>query len=178
MATPLAQADVICNTSSGGREKSSKAASITLCPVDRGLYALERAQQLLTDPTSVERPAHDRRELRTARAWGVLEAPRGTLIHHYWVDEKRDAGKGEPHRGHGGHNNPCHEPRRRGSSAEHFPGGAVTEGMLNRVEMGDPGLRPMPVVLNPCRGSDAVLVEVRGPKNELLEQHQRPSPPA
>ena len=51
------------------------------------LYAIERARQLLEDPDILST------EIRT-NAWpvnregvGVIEAPRGTLWHHYWVDE-------------------------------------------------------------------------------------------
>ncbi|HTS17608.1 MAG TPA: Ni/Fe hydrogenase subunit alpha [Verrucomicrobiae bacterium] len=51
------------------------------------LYAIERARQLLEDPDILST------EIR-ANAWpvnregvGVIEAPRGTLWHHYWVDE-------------------------------------------------------------------------------------------
>jgi len=51
------------------------------------LYAVERAQELLENDEIVGKDVRVKAERRPGEGIGVIEAPRGTLIHHYWVDE-------------------------------------------------------------------------------------------
>ena len=53
-----------------------------------GLYAVERAGQLLDDPEILSHEIRTNGRVTHRQGVGVLEAPRGTLWHHYWVDEK------------------------------------------------------------------------------------------
>jgi NAD-reducing hydrogenase large subunit len=65
---------------------------------------------------------------------GVIEAPRGTLIHHYWVDES-----GKILRANlivaTGHNNLAMNRAAHEVAKEYIKNGKVTEGILNRVEV-------------------------------------------
>jgi NAD-reducing hydrogenase large subunit len=97
------------------------------------LYALERIEQLLADPDILDRHVRAFAGVNNLEGIGVAEAPRGTLIHHYRVNE------------HGlitwtnlviatGHNNLA---MNRGvlQVAKRFVNGTqLSEGMLNRVE--------------------------------------------
>lgn len=97
------------------------------------LYALESIAQLLDDPDILSTRVRAHAEPNNLEGIGVAEAPRGTLIHHYKIDED------------GlvtwanliiatGHNNLA---MNRGvlQVARHFVDGArLQEGMLNRVE--------------------------------------------
>jgi NADH:ubiquinone oxidoreductase subunit E len=97
------------------------------------LYALERIGQLLDDPDILNTRVRAHAEPNNLEGIGVAEAPRGTLLHHYKIDE------------HGlivwanliiatGHNNLA---MNRGvfQVARHFVDGErLQEGMLNRVE--------------------------------------------
>ncbi|MBN1517679.1 Ni/Fe hydrogenase subunit alpha [Candidatus Sumerlaeota bacterium] len=98
------------------------------------LYAAERIQQLINDP---EITSQDIRTIPTAtpkRGIGIVEAPRGTLFHHYETDEK-------------GILNMVNlivatqnNAARMAMSVENaakglIHGGNVDEGMLNKVEM-------------------------------------------
>jgi NAD-reducing hydrogenase large subunit len=96
------------------------------------LYALERMEVLLSDPTILEKHVRATAGVNLLEGVGVIEAPRGVLIHHYKVNEE------------GaivwanlivatGHNNLA-IGRSVQQVAEHFIDGTkLQEGMLNRV---------------------------------------------
>jgi coenzyme F420-reducing hydrogenase alpha subunit len=50
------------------------------------VYAIERAAALLEAPLDVENP-HVAYTPRDGEGWGLVEAPRGPLIHHYVVEK-------------------------------------------------------------------------------------------
>jgi F420-non-reducing hydrogenase large subunit len=52
------------------------------------LYAAERMQELANDPEIGEPVVRTLSEAVPSEGVGVVEAPRGTLIHHYWTDER------------------------------------------------------------------------------------------
>jgi NAD-reducing hydrogenase large subunit len=97
------------------------------------IYALERMQQLLNDPdicstdiTVVAKPAQ-------AQGVGVIEAPRGTLIHHYWVDANGRVEKANLIVA-TGHNNLAMNRGVLSVAKKYVKGSELQEGMLNRVE--------------------------------------------
>ena len=51
------------------------------------MYALERMQQLLDDPAILGTKVRATAGVNNLEGIGVIEAPRGTLIHHYKVDD-------------------------------------------------------------------------------------------
>ena len=51
------------------------------------LYALERAEELLRDERICGTDIKVTAPPKNRQGVGVIEAPRGTLIHHYWVDK-------------------------------------------------------------------------------------------
>ncbi len=97
------------------------------------IYALERIEQLLEDrdlcstETLVSaRPANE-------QGVGVIEAPRGTLFHHYWVDsggrvEKVNLIVAT------GHNNLAMNHAVKAVAQKYVHANKLQEGMLNRVE--------------------------------------------
>ena len=97
------------------------------------LYGLERIQQLLDDPAILSKHVRAFAGPNNFEGIGVSEAPRGTLIHHYKVDEEGlmlDANLIIAT----GHNNLA---MNRGvfQVAKHYVDGRkLNEGMLNRVE--------------------------------------------
>ena len=50
-------------------------------------YALERMQQLLDDPAILSSKVRAHAGVNSPEGVGMIEAPRGTLIHHYKVDD-------------------------------------------------------------------------------------------
>jgi len=97
------------------------------------IFAIERMRQWLGDPIILDPHVRARARVNRNEGIGVAEAPRGTLIHHYRIDD------------HGqitwcnfiiatGHNNLAMNRGVR-QVAEHFvDGNKLEEGMLNRVE--------------------------------------------
>lgn len=51
------------------------------------LYAAERAKDLLSDPEILSHDVRIPAMRRGGEGVGVVEAPRGTLFHHYWADD-------------------------------------------------------------------------------------------
>jgi NAD-reducing hydrogenase large subunit len=97
------------------------------------LYALERAEHLLKDDricsTDIRVAANPTRE----EGVGVVEAPRGTLIHHYWVDRHGTIKKANLIVA-TGHNNMAMNHSVLLVAKEYIHNGHVEEGILNRVE--------------------------------------------
>jgi NAD-reducing hydrogenase large subunit len=50
------------------------------------LHAIERIEQLMSDPELFDESIQARASLNRREGIGSCEAPRGTLFHHYWVD--------------------------------------------------------------------------------------------
>ncbi len=99
------------------------------------LYAAERMLELATDP---EITSDDVRAIPTAvptEGVGTVEAPRGTLTHHYWTDERGILTRVNLVVGTTNNYAPISMSVRR--AAQHFirAGTVVTDGLLNRVEM-------------------------------------------
>jgi NAD-reducing hydrogenase large subunit len=97
------------------------------------LYGIERIGMLLEDPRILEERVRARAGVNSLEGVGVIEAPRGVLIHHYKVDEK------------GaivwanlivatGHNNLAMGRSVEQVAKHYVDGNKLQEGMLNRVQ--------------------------------------------
>ncbi len=138
------------------------------------LYALERVEQLLNDPEILSKDLRVTSGISNHEGVGVLEAPRGTLFHHYWVDENGVLEKVNLIVA-TGHNNYAMSRGVEEVARRTFTGKPVTEGMLNRVEMVIRAYDPCLSCSTHAVGQMPLLIEVRGPNNELLDQYQRPA---
>jgi len=96
------------------------------------VHGLERMEQLLADPAILDTHVHARAAVNRLQGVGMIEAPRGVLIHHYKVDEK-GAIRWANLIVATGHNSLAMN-RSVAEVARHFVHGArIEEGMLNRV---------------------------------------------
>jgi NAD-reducing hydrogenase large subunit len=104
------------------------------------LFAAERVQVLLDDPDIFSQDILNTRQEFKGEGVGVLEAPRGTLFHHYWADAQ-----GKLERVNlivaTGHNNWAMSKAVDSVAKTYFPSTGsghgktkLEEGMLNRVE--------------------------------------------
>jgi NAD-reducing hydrogenase large subunit len=97
--------------------------------------ALEKIALLVDDPDITSDRLRADAGINQLEGVGVSEAPRGTLIHHYWVDEDGILQKVNLIIA-TGHNNLAMN-RTVAQIAKHFiTGPKVPEGLLNRVEAG------------------------------------------
>jgi NAD-reducing hydrogenase large subunit len=97
------------------------------------MYGLERAQQLLNDPEILSTDVLVPNEPLNREGVGVIEAPRGTLIHHYWIDEHGRIEKANLIVA-TGHNNLAMNRGVQALAKKYVKAKKLQEGMLNRVE--------------------------------------------
>ncbi len=136
------------------------------------LYGLEKIQQLLEDPATSDEHVRAFAGPNSQEGVGVSEAPRGTLIHHYKIDDD------------GlmvwanliiatGHNNLAMNQSVQ-QVAKHFvKSQALTEGMLNRVEAVIRAYDPCLSCSTHAVGQMRLAIDLRGPDGELLDSVKR-----
>jgi len=137
------------------------------------LYCVERLEQLLTDPDILSRHVRAIAGPNRMEGVGCCEAPRGTLLHHYKIDE------------HGlilwanliiatGHN---HMAINRGilQVAKHFVRGErLTSGMLNRVEALVRAYDPCLSCSTHAFGEMPLVVQLVNAQGEILDEARKP----
>ena len=96
------------------------------------LYALERMETLLNDPEILDQHVRATAGVNSLEGVGIVEAPRGMLIHHYKVNEDGRDHLGQPHRRHRPQQ-PRHRPQHPAGQPHFIDGNKLQEGMLNRV---------------------------------------------
>ena len=138
------------------------------------LFALEHIEEYLQDPIITQRHARYSASLNNLEGVGCCEAPRGTLIHHYRVDEQ------------GlitwanliiatGHNNLA---MNRGilQAARHFVrSDKLTEGMLNRVEAVIRAFDPCLSCSTHADGHMPLRIRLVSPDGKLVDELRRDS---
>jgi F420-non-reducing hydrogenase large subunit len=175
MATPLAQAEferyfatLAPAPSASGRHGMvhNRLASHWARLVEL-LYAAERMLEIATDP---EITSDDVRAIPTetpTEGVGTVEAPRGTLTHHYWTDERGILTGVNLIVGTTNNYAPISMSVRRAAQAFIHAGTVATDGLLNRVEMAFrsydpcfgcathslPGQMPLEVTIHAADGS-------------------------
>jgi NAD-reducing hydrogenase large subunit len=97
------------------------------------LFAAERVAVLLDDPDIMSKDILNTHFNNRGEGVGVIEAPRGTLIHHYWADDHGQIKKVNLIVS-TGHNNWAMSEAVDSVAKTYIKGPVVTEGMLNRVE--------------------------------------------
>jgi NAD-reducing hydrogenase large subunit len=88
MATPLAQKEYMIFQQLRHGQVIEGTLYYHYARLIEDLYAIERTRQLLDDPDILSTDILQTGVIRNYEGIGVIEAPRGTLWHHYWVDEK------------------------------------------------------------------------------------------
>jgi F420-non-reducing hydrogenase large subunit len=177
MATPLAQAayerlyeTLAPKPESGGKRIVHHRLATHWARLVELLYAAERMVELATDP---EITSPDVRAVPTeipTEGVAIVEAPRGTLTHHYWTDERGVLTKVNLIVGTTNNYAPISMSVKKAAEA-FIHKGVVNQGLLNRVEMAFrlydpcfgcathslPGQMPLQVVI---RDADGEVVEV------------------
>ncbi|MBM3130335.1 MAG: Ni/Fe hydrogenase subunit alpha [Chloroflexi bacterium] len=171
MATPLAQAEYEkFYATLGGKPVHQRLATHWARLIEL-LYAAERWVELATDP---EIASDNFRAIPTAtptEGVGIVEAPRGTLTHHYWTDARGVVTKVNLIVGTTNNYAPITMSIKKAAESFIKRGVVVSEGILNRVEMAFraydpcfgcathslPGQMPLEVTVRDARGN---VVEV------------------
>ena len=136
------------------------------------VYAAERTRELLEDPDITSTDIRTMPGPITGEGVGVIEAPRGTLMHHYWTD---DSGKLTDVNliVATGHNNYAMSESVDMVAKEFIDGNNVTEGMLNRVEVAIRAYDPCLSCSTHALGQMPIVIEIKNAAGEVVETLKR-----
>jgi NAD-reducing hydrogenase large subunit len=136
------------------------------------VYAMERIEALLDDEQILDSHVRAAAGVNALEGIGVIEAPRGILIHHYNVDEN-----GAMVRANlivaTGHNNLAIARAIQQVSERFVDGTKLTEGMLNRVSAVVRAYDPCLSCSTHAAGEIAMRVRLVGPDGEVLDDVSR-----
>lgn len=136
------------------------------------LASVERTQLYLGDDELLSGRIRAEAGINEPMGVGVHEAPRGTLLHQYWVDED-----GVIERANlivsTGHNNLAMNRTVRMIADRYLTGAKVTEGLLNRLEGGIRAFDPCLSCSVHASGRMALRVRVLAPDGSLLDEGGR-----
>jgi NAD-reducing hydrogenase large subunit len=136
------------------------------------LHATEKIETVLADHEILDKHVRATASVNNLEGVGVAEAPRGTLIHHYKVDEN------------GlitwanlviatGHNNAAMNRGILQTARHYVQGDHVAEGMLNRVEAVVRTFDPCLSCSTHAMGQMPLSVELRAPDGSLVREVRR-----
>jgi F420-non-reducing hydrogenase large subunit len=170
MATPLAQAEYErMYTTLGGRPVHHTLATHWARLIEL-LYATERWVELAIDP---EITGETFRVLPTEtpdEGIGSVEAPRGTLTHHYLTDERGILTHVNLIVGTTNNNAPINMSIKRAAEALIHNGTVISEGLLNKVEMAFRAYDPcFGCATHSLPGQMPLEVVIRDPEGEVID---------
>jgi F420-non-reducing hydrogenase large subunit len=134
MATPLAQAEYERFYSTLGTKPVHQRLATHWARLIELLYAAERWVELVTDPEITSPDVQTHPTETPTEGVGIVEAPRGTLTHHYWTDERGVVTKANLIVG-TTNNYASIQMSTKKAAQSLIKNGQVTEGLLNMVEM-------------------------------------------
>jgi NAD-reducing hydrogenase large subunit len=132
------------------------------------LFAIERVKILLDDPDILGTDILNTHRDYKGVGVGVIEAPRGTLFHHYWADET-----GKLTRVNlivsTGHNNYAMSTAVDSVAKTYINGQQVREGLLNRVEAAVRAYDPCLSCSTHAVGQMPIQIEILNPDGNLIQ---------
>lgn len=156
--TPLADAELKQFKTLNGGKPIENTLFYHYARLIEALFAAERVKILLDDPDILSRDILNTRRDFKGEGVGVIEAPRGTLFHHYWTNAD-----GKLERVNlivaTGHNNWAMS-KAVDSVAKTYIHGKVQEGMLNRVEAAIRAYDPCLSCSTHAVGQMPIIVEI------------------
>jgi len=137
------------------------------------LYSAERIVELATDPQITDPNVRTIPTETPDEGVGIVEAPRGTLTHHYITDEKGIVQKCNLIVGTTNNYAPISISVKKAAQAV-IKGGQVSEGLLNRVEMAFRSYDPcMACATHTLPGHMPLEVRIRDAEGNLLDVLQK-----
>ncbi|MDR3573834.1 MAG: Ni/Fe hydrogenase subunit alpha [Anaerolineaceae bacterium] len=135
MATPQAQEQYERFYSTLGGKPVHQRLAIHWARLVELLYAAERWVELATDPEITSDKFHTVPTEKPTEGVGIVEAPRGTLTHHYWTDERGVVTKVNLIVGTTNNYAPISMSVNKVARSLIHHGTIMSEGLLNRIEM-------------------------------------------
>ena len=131
------------------------------------LHAVEKIKELLHDPDLQGTDLVVKGE-RREEAVGLLEAPRGTLFHHYRVNKDDQVTMANLIVSTTNNNEPMNQAVRK-VAEDHLSGKKITEGLLNRIEVAIRAYDPCLSCATHALGRMPLLVELFDCEGTLLD---------
>lgn len=135
MATPKAQAAYEKMYATLGRKPSHKLMAMHWARLIEILYAAERLVEIVADDEILDPNVRVIPSTTPSEGVGIIEAPRGTLTHHYCTDERGIVTKANLIVGTTNNNAPISMAVKKAAKKFIGKGGEIKEGLLNMVEM-------------------------------------------
>jgi F420-non-reducing hydrogenase large subunit len=171
MATPLAQEEYERMYDTLGGKPVDHTLATHWARLVELLYATERWVELATDPDIT---GEDFRVLPTetpTEGVGEVEAPRGTLTHHYWTDERGVLTKINLIVGTTNNNAAINMSVKKAAQGLITKGVEIKEGLLNTIEMAYRAYDPcMACATHTLPGQMPLEVTLRSPDGEILDR--------
>ena len=169
ISTPLAQEEMKIWKSLNGGKPVEATLMFHYARLIEIVYALERAREILEDPDVLSTDIIAESNVITGEGVGCIEAPRGTLFHHYWTTP------------HGqltrvnlivatGHNNWAMSKAVDMVAKRYVDGTRLTEGMLNRVEVAIRAHDPCLSCSTHAIGQMPIILEMYDAQGELVDR--------
>ncbi|MBN1373451.1 MAG: Ni/Fe hydrogenase subunit alpha [Anaerolineaceae bacterium] len=136
------------------------------------LACIEKVGVLLDDPDIMSTDLLNTRQNPAPEGVGVIEAPRGTLFHHYWINENRQITKVNLIVA-TGHNNWAMSEAVDNVAKTYITGPEIHEGLLNRVEAAVRAHDPCLSCSTHAVGQMPMVVEVTNPDGEVVQVLRR-----
>jgi len=174
MATPLAQAEYERMYSTLGGKPAHATLATHWARLVELVYAAERMVELATDPEITSPKVRIIPTAVPGEGVGVVEAPRGTLIHHYQADEKGLARKVNLIVGTAHNYAAIAMSVRKAAQGLIKKGTVVTEGLLNRIEMAFRAYDPcFGCATHSLPGQMPLIVSIYDAQGKIIEQLRR-----
>jgi F420-non-reducing hydrogenase large subunit len=172
MATPLAQAEYERMYKTLGGKPVHATLAFHWARLIELMYATERALELVTDPEITGKDVRNKPG-KPGEGVGIVEAARGTLIHHYTLDENALAKKVNLIVA-TTHNAPsiCMSIKNAAKGLIH--NNNVNQGLLNKIEMAFRAYDPcFACATHTATGQMPLQIEIRNHKKQLIKKLSR-----
>jgi NAD-reducing hydrogenase large subunit len=136
------------------------------------IFAIEKVMVLLDDEDILGKDILNTRHNFKGEGVGVIEAPRGTLLHHYIANESGQLEKVNLIVS-TGHNNWAMSESVDSVAKTYITGPEIHEGLLNRVEAAIRAHDPCLSCSTHAVGQMPMIVEMRDPQGNLVQTMQR-----
>jgi len=166
--TPLAEAERITFKEFGGGSATQATLAYHWTRMIEMLHAAESIQELLHDGDLQGDDLVSKGE-RQLRGVGVIEAPRGTLIHHYRIDENEQIVRANLIVS-TTHNNHAMNEAVRQVALQYLDGKVLTEGLLNHIEVAIRAFDPCLSCATHALGKMPLEVELVDAEGTVIDQ--------
>lgn len=168
MATPLADAELKKWKQLNNGKPVENTLHYHTARLIETLYAIENVKVLLDDPDILSNDVLNTCKDIKPYGVGVIEAPRGTLIHHYWMNENQQITKVNLIVS-TGHNNWAMSEAVDSVAKTYITNANVTEGQLNRVEAAIRAHDPCLSCSTHAVGQMPIIMEIRDSSDQLVK---------